>query len=434
MDPLYIGMAGLILMLAMIGMGVHIAFAMAVVGTLGITCLIGLSAALTQVENTFWNVATNINLLCIPLFIFMGQLCLHTGIVSKLYETTRAWIGNKPGGLAIASVYACGAFGAVTGSSVASTATMGSTVIPELKKYHYSDNLAAGTLSSGGGLAALIPPSVVMVFYGLLTDTSIAALFMAGIIPGIILMLLFTVMIYTRCVVNPSLGPRGPKIQLLEKIKSLHQVWPVVTVFVAVIGSIYAGICTPTEAASVGAIAVIIIAKILRSLSWKSFKEAAHATAILTAMVFLLIVGGYIIARFLAMTGLTSSVTDYIVGLNVNKYIILSGITLLYLVMGCVLDTFGMLILSLPFTFPIVTSIGFDAVWFGIYIVLMSEVGLITPPVGINLYVLKSVAPQIDIRDLFLGAIWFVVFTLVCAAVLIVWPKIATWLPTLLIN
>ncbi len=434
MDPALLGYTGLIVMLALISMGVHISFAMAIVGIVGTAMTSGLPAALSQIDSNFWTRATDMDLLCIPLFIFMGQLCLHTGIVSKLYESTRAWVGHLPGGLAIASVFACGAFGAVTGSTIAATATMGGTVIPELKKYHYKDNLAAGTLASGGGLAALIPPSVVMVFYGLLTDTSIAALFMAGFIPGILLMVLYSTMIYARCIVDPELGPRGPVTTLMVKIQSLRQVWPVLVVFLTVIGSIYAGICTPTEAAGAGGIAVLIIAKILKSLTWKNFKEATHETGVLTAMVFLLIVGGYLIARFLAITGITDTIIQSILGLGVNRYIIIGALLLLYLVLGCVLDSFGMLILTLPFTFPVVSQLGFDPVWFGIWVVMVCEMGLVTPPVGLSVYVLKSVAPDIEIREMFRGVGWFLFCMIALAVILIAFPDLATWLPRLLIG
>lgn len=434
MNPMYFGALSIVVMLALIAFGVPLAIAMACAGMAGTWYLVGLPSTLTQIVTQFWNVGTNFDLLCIPLFVFMGQLIFYTGIVSRLYESTRTFIGHVPGGLAIATVAACGAFGAVTGSSAAATATMGATVMPELKKYQYDDALASGTLSTGGGLAALIPPSVVMVFYGLLTDTSIGALFMAGVLPGIVLISIYSLMIYIRCLANPRLGPRGPVYSWRERLESLKFTWPVALTALVVIGGIYGGVFTPTEAAGIGCISVIAIAGVKRLLTWNIFQKATHETGVLSAMVYFLIVGGYLIARFLTVTGVTKNLVDAVISANFNKYAFVLILLGLYLILGCILDTFGMLILTLPFAYPVVTDLGWSPVWFGIFIVMVCEMGLITPPVGLNVYVLHSVASYIRLNVMFRGILWFLVCMVLMVFIIIAFPELVTWLPETMIK
>lgn len=434
MNPLYFGAFSLVVMLALIVFGVPLGISMAVVGVAGTWYLVGFPSALDQIITTFWNQGTSFELLCIPLFIFMGQLIFYSGLVSRLYETTRAWVGHVPGGLAIATVFACGGFGAVTGSSGAATATMGSAILPELKKYKYDDALAAGTLTSGGGLAALIPPSVIMVFYGLLTDTSIGGLFMGGILPGIVLIIIYCTMIYARCVRNPELGPRGPIFSWKERFLALSFTWPIGVVALIVIGGIYGGIFTPTEAAGIGSISVTAIALFKKVLSWETFKKATNETGLLSAMVFLIIVGGFIIARFLAVTEVTKSLVDGISNYHPNKYAFIYMLLALYLVLGCILDTFGMLILTLPFAYPTASILGWDPVWLGIFIVMVAEMGLVTPPVGINVYILHSVAPSIPLKTVFSGSIWFFACMILMTVILIHCPELVTWLPSKMIG
>jgi len=428
MDLPTIGAIGLLAMFLLIIFGVPVAFSMGAVAVVGLLIVSGVSVTLTQTVLVAWQIGTDFIIICIPLFILMGQLVFHTGIAAELYDCVRKWIGHLPGGLAIAAVVACGGFGAVTGSSVASVATMGSIIYPELVKYGYQKRLSTGTLAASGTLAILIPPSLPMAFYGILTDTSIAALFIAGIIPGIILVCFYSLGILGRCIIHPQVGPAGPKFPWRERIISLKQTWPVFALFVLVVGGIYGGFFTPTEAAGMGAFGVFIIGLIMRKMTWEKLKSALHDTSLISAMIYAIIIGGYLISRFLAVTGLSQIMVDYAVSLQLSKIVFILFIIVIYLILGCLLDVFGIMILTIPFFFPMVISYGIDPVWFGILTVMMCEVGLLTPPVGLNVFVMHGIAPEVPMRDIFASIISFTVFDMTLVGLIIAYPDIALWL------
>jgi C4-dicarboxylate transporter DctM subunit len=430
MDLITIGILGIGVMLFLLVMGVPIAFAMAVVGAVGTLLVAGVTQTLSQVVLIAWDKGTDFVMVCIPLFVFMGQLTSSTGIASELYDFLQKWLGRLPGGLAIASVGACGAFGAVTGSSVACVATMGSIIYPEMKKYRYDAKLATGALASSGTLGILIPPSLSFVFYGILTDTSIAALFIAGIIPGIITILLFSMIILFRCLQNPSLGPVGPRFELKEKIRSAKGVAPVLAIFLLVVGGLYGGIFTPTEASGVGAAGVIVVAAVMKRLNWTNLKRALGDTGLVSAMIFAIIIGGYLIARFLVVTNISNLLITYVNSLNLDKFTFLFFLIILYSVLGCILDVFGMVILTLPFVFPVVLDLGIDPVWFGVFVTIMTELALITPPVGVNVFVMRSIATDVPMGTIFRGVAPFFVGEYVLIFLLIIFPWMATWLPS----
>jgi C4-dicarboxylate transporter DctM subunit len=430
MDLITIGILGVVVMLFLLVMGVPIAFAMAVVGAVGTLLVAGVTQTLSQVVLIAWDKGTDFVMVCIPLFVFMGQLTSSTGIASELYGFLQKWLGRLPGGLAIASVGACGAFGAVTGSSVACVATMGSIIYPEMKKYRYDVKLATGALASSGTLGILIPPSLSFVFYGILTDTSIAALFIAGIIPGIITILLFSMIILLRCMQNPSLGPVGPRFEFREKIRSAKGVAPVLAIFLLVVGGLYGGIFTPTEASGVGAAGVIVVAAVMKRLNWTNLKRALGDTGLVSAMIFAIIIGGYLIARFLVVTNISNLLIAYVNSLNLDKFTFLLFLIILYSVLGCILDVFGMVILTLPFVFPVVLDLGIDPVWFGVFVTIMTELALITPPVGVNVFVMRSIATDVPMGTIFRGVAPFFVGEYVLIILLIIFPWIATWLPS----
>jgi C4-dicarboxylate transporter DctM subunit len=430
MDLITIGILGIGVMLFLLVMGVPIAFAMAVVGAVGTLLVAGVTQTLSQVVLIAWDKGTDFVMVCIPLFVFMGQLTSSTGIASELYDFLQKWLGRLPGGLAIASVGACGAFGAVTGSSVACVATMGSIIYPEMKKYCYDAKLATGALASSGTLGILIPPSLSFVFYGILTDTSIAALFIAGIIPGIITILLFSMIILFRCLQNPSLGPVGPRFELKEKIRSAKGVAPVLAIFLLVVGGLYGGIFTPTEASGVGAAGVIVVAAVMKRLNWTNLKRALGDTGLVSAMIFAIIIGGYLIARFLVVTNISNLLITYVNSLNLDKFTFLFFLIILYSVLGCILDVFGMVILTLPFVFPVVLDLGIDPVWFGVFVTIMTELALITPPVGVNVFVMRSIATDVPMGTIFRGVAPFFVGEYVLIFLLIIFPWMATWLPS----
>jgi C4-dicarboxylate transporter DctM subunit len=431
MEPVTVGIIGIVCLLLLLVLGIPIAFALSAVGAVGMIIVAGLPATLSQISLIAWGRGTDFVLICIPMFIFMGQIVYHTGIAADLYEVLQKWLGRLPGGLAIASVGACGGFGAVTGSSVACVATMGSIIMPEMQKYKYNERLSAGVLASSGTLGILVPPSLGFVFYGILTDTSISALFIAGIVPAIITILIFSAIIYIRCIVNPALAPRGPRSGWKERIVSVKKVWPVATIFIVVIGGLYGGFFTPTEASGVGAVGVVVVSLIQKKLNWQRFKMALDDTGVISAMIFIIIIGGYLISRFLAITDITTYLVDGVAVLNPNKYLFIFLIFLLYFILGCMMELFGMAVLTLPFLFPIVIQLGIDPVWFGVFSMIMAEIALITPPIGMNVFVMRSIADHVSMESIFIGIIPFLFAEILLLVLLVIFPEIAIWLPRL---
>lgn len=429
MDLSLVGLFGLGILLLLLAAGVPIAFAMAAVGLGGLWVLEGHSSAMGHAALVSWSEGRSFVLVTVPLFVLMGQLVFTTGLAADLYETVYRWVGRVPGGVAITSVLACGAFGAVTGSSIATVATMGSIVMPEMRRYRYDPSLATGSLAASGTLGILIPPSLIFIFYGVMTETSIGALFMAGVVPGILVALTFSAIILVRCLIRPELGPRGPRVGWGDRLRSLFRLAPVLSLFLLVIGGIYAGIFTPTEAAGVGCAGVIVAAAALRKLTRAGLGEALRGTALVSAMIFAIIVGGYLLARFVAVTGLTERVVEIMVGLELGRVAFLLLLVLLYLVLGALLDVFGMLVLTIPFVIPVVTGLGIDLIWFGVFAVMMAELGLVTPPIGANVFVMRRAAPDVPMGDIFRGVFPFVLGVLFVLALLTAFPMLALWLP-----
>ncbi len=429
MDPLLIGVVAIVFMIAIIIWCIPIAFSLAIVGIGGNVLLLGPAQAATQLQLIAWETGTNFLLIAIPLFIFMGQLTYHTGLATDLYDVVYKWLGRMPGGVAVTATVSSAGFGAVTGSSVTTIATMGSMVMPEMKRFGYDQGLASGSVAAAGTLAILIPPSIPMVVYGVWTETSIAKLFIAGIIPGIIMATLFATYIIARCALTPSMGPRGPSFTRAEKWSSLVKLLPVMLIFLSVLGGIYGGIVTPTEASAVGCVAVALVALAMRRLNLKRLMTALDQAATITGVLFFVVIGGIFISRFLVLTGLTPSAVDLIISLEFGAYGVIAMLVLLYLVLGTFLETFGLLVLTLPFVMPVFTDLGMDKVWVGIFLVLMIEMALITPPVGLNVYVMHKVAPDIGLPTIFRGSVPFVVITLFAVALFTFVPELVLWLP-----
>ncbi len=423
------GAAGLVVMFVLLVLGVPIAFAMAVVGAVGLWVLEGPGPALAQATLIPWSEGRSFVFVTIPLFVLMGQLVFQTGLATDLYAGIRAWIGKVPGGLAVASVIACGAFGAVTGSSIATVATMGAIVMPEMRRYNYHPRLATGALAASGTLGILIPPSVIFIFYGVMTETSIGELFIAGIIPGVLTAVMFSTIILVRCLVTPSLGPRGPSATWGERWRSTGGFVPILVLFFGVIGGLYVGAFTPTEGAGVGCTGVLAIAALKRRINMPAMGRALEETALISAMMFAIIVSGYLLARFLAITGTTETIVDLLVGMELGRVGFLLLLIGLYLVLGALLDVFGMLVLTVPFLMPVARELGIDPIWFGVFVVVMSEIALVTPPIGANVFVMRRAAPDVPMTEIFIGVLPFVIGELVMVALLIAYPGIATWLP-----
>jgi len=428
MDLILVGVAGVALLLVLLFIGVPIAFAMAFTGVAGLWIVEGPVPAMAHAVIVPWENGRDFILVAVPLFVLMGQLFYHAGLAGDLYEGLTQWVGRVPGGIAIASVLACAGFGAVTGSSIATVATMGTIVMPELRRHRYDSRLATGALAASGTLGILIPPSLIFIFYGIMTETSIGALFIAGIVPGVITALMFSAIILLRCVVDPKLGPKGMPASWRDRWIALRKLGPVTGLFVLIIGGIYAGIFTPTEAAGIGCAGVLVMAFVQKRLNAPAIAAALLSTALISAMIFAIIVGGYVLARFLAVTGLTEALVGVILGADLGRVGFLLLLVVLYFVLGAMLDVFGMLVLTIPFVFPVVTALGIDPVWFGVFVVIMSELALVTPPIGANVFIMRRVAPDVSMEDIFRGVFPFVIGELGVLALLISFPGVALWL------
>ena len=429
-----IELIGILFMVAMIGLivvGIPIAFSMMIVGTIGMIVMGSTLQAQAQLILNFWGTGTSFVLTAIPLYILMGQLVYRTRIAADLYEAVYKWLGWLPGGLAITSVVACAGFGAVSGGSATAVATLGPMCMPEMRRYNYSNRLAAGSIASAGTLGILIPPSVFLVVYGVWTETSIGHLFIAGIIPGILMTLAFAGMILVRCLMWPELGPRGPHFPWGERFRSLSKVLPVFVVFMIIIGGIYGGVFDPSEAAAIGVSAIVVIALIMRRLDLTSMKEALLGTMHTSAMLYLIVTGGHMLGHFVVLTKLTEGIVDWMSALELAPLAMIALFSVMYVLLGMVLDVWAMLILTIPFLFPVILLIGLDPVWFGIYVIVMSELALITPPIGVNVYVMAKVAPDVPLGEIFKGVAPFFISVLLIVVLISVFPQIVLWLPSL---
>ena len=428
MDLILVGIAGVVLLLFLLFIGVPIAFAMAFTGVAGLWIVEGPAPTMAHAVLVPWENGRDFILVAVPLFVLMGQLFYHAGLAGDLYEGLAKWVGRVPGGIAIASVLACAGFGAVTGSSIATVATMGSVVMPELRRHNYDSRLATGALAASGTLGILIPPSLIFILYGIMTETSIGALFIAGVVPGVVTAAMFAGIILVRCVLNPQLGPKGVSAGWRERWSALRRLGPVAGLFILIIGGIYAGIFTPTEAAGVGCAGVLLMAFVRKRLSRSAIAAALRSTVLISAMIFAIIVGGYVLARFLAVTGLPEVLVRLILDADLGRVGFLLLLVVLYFVLGAMLDVFGMLVLTIPFVLPVVIALGIDPVWFGVFIVIMAELALITPPIGANVFVMRRVAPDVSMEDIFRGVLPFVFGEILVLALLISFPGLALWL------
>lgn len=430
MEPLTIGLLGIAAIFILVLLGMRIAFATALVGFVGITYMKNIIVAGNVVGYLPHAIVAHYSLSVIPLFIIMGYFAYYAGLTNDIFHTGRQWTGHLPGGLAIASVFGCAGFAACTGASTASAAMMGKIAIPEMRKYGYHPRLAAGVVAASGTLASLLPPSVVLVIYGIITEQSIGALLVGGFIPGIISAIIYAVMIYLRVKITPELGKLQPKESWKARFKSLKGTWGVIVLIILIVGGIYSGVFTPTEAGGAGAFVAFLMALGMRRLTLGQFKESLLETGRTTIMIFSIIVGVLIFVRFLALTNLPKVFSEFVLALNVPPLVILFMILGIYIFLGMFLDAIGMMMLTLPIIFPAIIALGFDPIWFGIIIVKMCEICLITPPVGLNVYVVKSVAPDIRLEDAFRGVIPFLAMDILTVILFIVFPQIITYLPS----
>ena len=432
LSPELAGVISVILLIALLFVGMPIGATMAFLALMGLAYVAGLAPAFNSMGSSPFRTAASYDLSIVPLFVLMGGYCFYSGLSKDLFNTAYRWIGHFPGGLAMATIGACAGFAAVCGSSVATVATIGMVALPEMKKYKYDPGLAAGCIAVGGGLGILIPPSVVMVIYGILTEQSIGKLFLAGFVPGVLQAVLYMLTIYVLCKRNPALGQPGPHFNLKEKLVSLKGTWGVLVLFIVVIGGIYLGILTPTEAAGVGAFGAFLFVLGRRKLTWKNFRSSLMETSETTAMAFIILIGAIILGYFLAITRLPDSLSVFVSGLQFSPYVIMGLIILLYFLLGTVMSSMAMIVLTVPIFFPVVTALGFDPIWFGIIIVTVVEVGQITPPVGINVFVIHGVAKDIPMYAIFRGITPFIVTDVVFIVLITVFPQIVLFLPSLM--
>lgn len=433
MDPVTVGILGCVLLVILLFLGMPIAFVMMFVGFTGLWALSSLDAALPKLAETVWGVANNYPYTIIPLFILMGSFAGSGGITRELYNTFDKWARRLPGGLGIATIGACAAFGAVSGSSVAAAAAMGNVALPEMRRFGYDPKLGCGVIAAGGTLSFLIPPSLGFVVYGMLTEQSIGKLLISGILPGALMAGAFIACVVVLVAINPKLAPRSTeKVTFKDKIIALKGVWEVLLVFCIVMGGIYLGFINPTEAGAIGATALFIIVIIKRKLTKENLFVALLEMARISIMVLFLVAGATLFSYFLALSTIPTAVSTWIAGLGVSKYIILVIIVAIYFLLGCFLDSVSMMVLTLPVIFPVVVAIGFDPIWFGVLLVLMMEAGLITPPVGLNIYTIAGIAKDVPMGTIFRGATPFLLSVIATAIILTLFPQIATYLPSLM--
>jgi C4-dicarboxylate transporter, DctM subunit len=430
MDPTLLAALIFALLFVLLTLGIPIGFGMGVSALIGTMLLLDYRAALALLGQTAYETAITYDLSVLPMFVLMGYLASGAGLSESLYRACHAWLGHRRGGLALATIGACGAFAAICGSSLATAATMAQVALPEMRRYRYDDRLATGCIAAGGTLGILIPPSVVMVIYGLLTQTSISELFLAGFVPGFLLVLGFMLAISISCRFNPKYGPPAERTPIRERLVALRRVWGTALLFLVVIGGLYAGAFSPTEAAGVGAVGAAILAAINRRLTGKLLLDSLVDTVKTTAMIFTILIGAILFNNFLVLASIPELISSWIAGLPLGKTMILVVILLMYLVLGCLLDSLAMILLTIPIFFPIVIGLGYDPVWFGIVVVMVVELGLITPPIGMNVFVIKGMVNEVPLYTIFAGVTPFIIALIALIAVIVAFPQLALWLPT----
>jgi len=405
---------------------------MGLVGAAGLTLILGFQGGMAIAGQTLFDTSLSYSLSVVPLFILMGNFVTRAGLSDELYAACNAWLGARPGGLAMATAVACGGFSAVCGSSLATAATMGKVALPQMRKYNYDDSLASGVIAAGGTLGILIPPSVILVIYGVTTQQDIGKLFIAGIVPGLIGILLYMAAVRVVCWLDPGKGPPGPKVSLREKLQATRGVLGILGLFVLVIGGIYVGIFTATEAAGIGAFGAFLIALFRRTITLRVLGEILAETAATTTMMFAVLIGAIVFANYVNIAGLPDDLTSFAANQDVPPFVVLLGVLFVYLMLGMVLESLSMVLLTVPIFAPMMDALGYDLIWFGIVVVVMTEISLITPPVGLNVFVLKTVLPDVPIGTMFKGVMPFILADVVRMILLLAFPILALGLPNLM--
>ncbi|WP_187775021.1 TRAP transporter large permease [Halomonas binhaiensis] len=422
-------LVGFAVMLGMMALGVHVAVAIFSVALIGTLAYLGMPL-LYSFGDTLWGTLNDFILTAIPLFILLGELLLRSGITDRMYQALAVWLNRLPGGLLHTNIGASSVFAAMSGSSVATAATIGTVALPAFSERGYSERLALGTLAAGATLGILIPPSINMIIYGAITNTSIGKLFIAGILPGLALAAAFMLVIMAISVLRPQVaGATEPRVPLRVRLAALVDLLPPAAVFAIVMGSIYSGWATPTEAAALGVVAALVLAAINRKLSWSMLHECFLSMARTTAMIMLIIVAAFFLNYIVGILGIPHALTQWVAGLGLSPLGLILALVIFYLVLGCFLETLSMMIATVPIVVPMVVQFGFDPVWFGIFLVIMMEISLITPPIGMNLYVVQGVRGRGPISDVMLGSLPFLAVMLLFVGLIILWPELVLWMP-----
>lgn len=434
MDNLTLGFVGIGVVLALLAIRVPIAIALATVSIAGIALIRGLDPALGALGTLPFDFAANWSLSAVPMFLLMGSIAYHTGLTGSLYNAARLWLNRLPGGLAVASNFGAAGFAAASGSSLATAAAMGRLAIPEMLKFGYDKSLATGTIAAAGTLGALIPPSIAFVIYGWFTEQPIGKLLIAGIVPGLMTAAFYTVMIIGRCMAKPSLAPKI-KIEVTwqQKWQALREVWPLPLLVLGVVGGIYGGLTTPTEAGAFGAFLALVIGAMQRRLTWENFKASIAEALRTTSAVFFIAVGAILLTRFLAMAGVPRYMAEVVEALQLSEIWLVVAMTVVYIGLGMFLDPLGLMLLTLPVFLPVFDVMNVDLIWIGVLVVKLIEIGLLTPPVGLNAYVVKGVVGDaVPLSTIFRGLLWFLVCEAIIMVLLIAYPQISLWLPNLM--
>ena len=434
MSFITLAIIGIIVLVILLFMGMNIGITMMAVGFFGVFAIRGLDPAIGVLKTIPFTYASNYSFAVIPLFILMGQFAFHSGMSSDLFNAADKWLSRFKGGLAMATVAACAGFSAICGSTAATAATMGVVALPEMRKYGYKDGLATGSIAAGGTLGILIPPSTGFIIYGIIAEQSIGRLFAAGIIPGILLALCYILSIAVQVRIQPQIAPGTKKYPFKEMLSALKGTLGIIILFVAVIGGMFANIFTANEAAGVGAALTLIMMIVKRQFTWAKFVDCLRSAVKTSGMIFLILIGAYVFGAFLALTQLPMVLANFVTGLDVSPYVVLLVILVLYALLGCIMDSLAMVMLTVPIFLPIITAIGFDPIWYGVLMIMVMEMGLITPPVGMNVYIVAGVAKDVPLITIFKGVAPMVVGMLVAVIIVCAFPQLSLWLPNLLFN
>ena len=427
-----IGTIGIVVFIVLILLGMNIGLALFLVGFVGYAVMVNPAAAFGLLRTMPATQASSYSFMVIPLFIMMGNFAYHAGLSTKLYNAGEKWLSKLPGGLACATISACAGFGAICGSCAATCATMGTISLPEMRKYGYNDRLSTGSIAMGGTLGVLIPPSTPFILYGIMTEQNIASLFISGIIPGLVMAVLCIVTIVIRCKINKDLAPAPKSYTWRERFSSLKGLVGVVALFGIVLGGMFSGFFSVNQSAAVGAFCSILLCAVNRQLTWNVFKQAMKETVSTFAMTFLILIGATVFCAFLSITKLPTTLANAIAAMHVHFIVVLLFMTLIYMFLGMIMDEIPMILLTVPIFMPIIQSYGISLIWFGVYIVMVMELGAISPPVGLNCFIIQGISKDIPLSTVYKGAVPFMLTIFVGIAAIYLFPELCTWLPSLM--